>query len=271
MKKIIKVILTPIISILILLTITTIVLSQTILNQNYITKILEKNNYKNKVYNSIKNEYQKLSPTLHIGEEDSKLEEVITKKIVEKDINTTIYNIYHNKEIKVSTEKLEQQIDDKINSLLIKNNITPTKEEQQALKELKINMTDIYTNHMIYSKKYISKLPFYLKKANKSLKIITIVLTVICISFIILLQKLITNKKEKIINIGIAFLTTFFISLIIFFLFKNKIDNILIINKYLSQIIIYIMKDIATKILIYSAVIGIIGLIGIIIKVEDQQ
>ena len=92
-------------SILLFLIISTLVLSNTILNQKYLIKAIEKNNYSTKVYNSIKNEYIKLSPSLNIKEQNSHLEEIINEEIVKKDIKNLINSIYTNKNIYITNKR----------------------------------------------------------------------------------------------------------------------------------------------------------------------
>ena len=269
-KKVINSLISMIISCLIFLLILTIVSSNTILSKNYVKKVLEKNNYYQLTLNRINSEFESYAPQVHIEEEETKLDDICNLKMVTNEVNKVIDSIYDNKKIKVNTKELNELLDNKIKKMLESHNVTASESELKDLEEWKSAITGSYKNEIIYTEKYIKKLPKYYKFINSMLPTIQKVLIFLIILFTIILV-LYNKKKELIKNIGISFLTTSFIACILKITCQNRFNYIIILSERFSKILIYVLKDVLTKITITGVILGILGLIGIIIGIESDK
>ena len=269
MKKIITSIISIITSCLLILLVCLITISNTIFKKEYTIKILEKNNYPNKVYQSIKKEMENYIPQLHIGEEEISLDNIMTEELVKEDIYHLIESIYDNKKLQTNTEKIKKELDIKINEELNKYNRIPTSSEEKTIEEIKNNIINDYKSKVFISEKYITpiqkKYQIIKSIANKAL----ILISLAYIMFISLL--LIIRKKERAKWFSITTLTTSIILVSIPYLIIEKIKHILIINENLSEILIITMKDIFTKINTIGMILGIVSIITLIIGVEKVK
>ena len=243
--------------------------SNTILSEKYVKKVLNKNNYYELTYNTIKEDFENYTPQLRIGENETSLDDIIDKKSVEIAINDLIKSIYHNKKITIDTSNVEEKLNTKIENALREYNRIPNTEEQKALEEFKKEIITVYKNQILYSEKHISKLPNIYQKINNlvpSIKGILLFLIVIFVVAMIIIQN---DRKQSIKNMGIILLTTGILNIIIKYLCIDRISHILILNENISRVFVYIIRDILTKIATLGIILGIVGLIGIIIGVGE--
>ena len=237
-KKVIISIINMIVATLLFLVICTDLFSNTILNVKYIKKTLEKNNYYELTYSTIKEDLAGYAPQLHIGDDETILDDIVDKKQVKQEVNNLIDSIYYNKRITVDISNVEKKLDDKITNSLNKYNIVPNTEEQKSLQKFKDTITGAYKNQILYSEKYIKKLPKNYQRINNLVPSIIKLLIFFIVIFIIVMILIQKNSKEFIKNIGLIFLTTGILSAIIKYLCIDRISHILILNENISRVFI---------------------------------
>ena len=96
----------------------------TILNENYLIKQLEKNNYYNNLYTSINEEMSYY--IIQSGLEEEVLENIYTKEMVTNSVNNLIKNFYTGKKLTIDTTLLKENLNNNITNYLSKNNIVIT-------------------------------------------------------------------------------------------------------------------------------------------------
>ena len=270
MKKVISSIISIIASSLLVVLIALITISQTVLKEEYVKKVLNNNNYIDKVYKSINKELDNYIPQLHIGDEDITLDNIVTKEMVTKDINNLISAIYNNKKIITSQSEIKKKLDIMINTQLNKYNRIPTKEEAKTIEEIKNNMINEYKMRVVFSEKYIPKVSKYYLVINNitslAIKII-LPLYIIVLGILFLINK---KKKDYLKWIPISLLTTSVLSIAIKYIITAKISHILLLNENISEIIKIILKEIVTQIAVIGIILGIVSIILLILKVEEE-
>ena len=126
-KKILIIITTILLSSTLVSIVFIFIISNTLLNINYIKKVLEKNDYYKKTENRIKEELSSYAPQLHVDDEVINLDNICDLEMIKTDINTTIDNIYNNKQITIDKNKIIDKLTTRINELLNKHHKTPSK------------------------------------------------------------------------------------------------------------------------------------------------
>ena len=267
MKKIISSLLSILSSSLLVIVICLLTISQTVLNKEYIKTTFNKNKYQDKVYQSVTQEINKYIQQLHIGEEDISLDKIITKKMVNSDINSLLDTIYNNKKLKTSGKEIKKNLDIVINAELNKYNRIPTKEEEKSLEEIKNNIIKDYKIRVIFSEKYINESQKYYQKIVKITKLSLKVL--IPINIISIISLILINRKDTIKWLAVTLITSAIILIAIKYLIIPKFSHILILTENISEIMIIIIKEIMNKISLIGIILGIVSIITLIIKVEE--
>lgn len=262
-KKTIIILNEIVLTIFFLLLLTVLVFKKTIGDKKYLLSTLEKNNYYEEIYHHSKSTIEGYTFQLGLTEDD--LSNLYSKEKVKNDIDTLINGIYDNKEIKINTEEINQKINDIIINRLKENNRTPSLTEQQAIKQLQDNVSEVYQNEIAYSLKYILKLKQIYQKINFWINKVIGLLIIINLILIIILYFL--NKKSKtfIKSISKSILATGIIFILIKILLINKFQHLVILNSILSKLIIFIINDIFKTVFTIGIVLSLISIIGIII------
>ena len=241
------------------------ILSMTIGNKKYILSMLDKTNYYKEIY------YDSISfiegETIQLGLEKNQIQKIITEKQVEKDIRNLINCIYDNKELEINKESLSLNLENLIKEKLKENNRVATEEELTAIKNLKNQIESGYENKIIYSKKYILKIRNYyhnmLQYSNKILFLL-FSLELFLISLLLFLNKKLTKFNKE---LGISFLSVFFLIFLVKILIQHKFQRISIFSRIFSKLVIAIINSLFQYLLIIGGILGIIGLMMIIIGV----
>ena len=230
----------------------------TILNENYLIKHLEKNNYYDELYKSIKEEMSYY--IIQSGLDEEVLENIYTKEMITEETNNLINNFYKGKELTINTEKVADNLNSNIEKYLLKNNIMV--DDKSALDRFVDEMIIIYDKEIRLSK----KINTIQSKFNKLDNIIDILFIVLLISILII--GIISHIFYKRIIFTIPTLSTSILLLLGEFLLYNRIDvkNIIFWNDNVSTIIKSILFDISNYIKTESKILIIIGIITFIIE-----
>lgn len=239
------------------------ILSSTILNKNYTISMLEKNDYYKETYNTIVENFDNY--IMQSGLEKSALENLFDEEKVKQDVSQVIDAIYENKEIKIDTQSIRQELDNRINKVLEQNNRIAGHEEKESIKEFEDVIVNAYANGVSFSKEYVEKVGGVFPKieqAATSAKIICAIIAVVLLALIIVINK---NIKQNLKCIGTSILASGILLCIVKLFIGDKVQNILILSKAFSETIKSMVYNIANTFLVVGIITIIIGVIMIII------
>lgn len=239
---------------------------QTLGNKDYLLSILQKNNYSEQIYQFSISKVE--GEIVSLGLSKEKIEKIYTKEKVEKDINNVILSFYQNKEIKIDTTSITDNLDNMITKKVQENNRSITLDEQQAIDKLKTQVATLYETNILYSKKYLSQIQKIFLKIFSLRKVFILSNTTIFLILTILLFLLTKKKSYFSKSFGIATLTTSFVFLLIKFFFQSKFQKIVIFSPCFSKVIVSIINDIFQKMTVSAIILGIFSLLLIILGVN---
>ena len=239
---------------------------QTLGNKDYLLSILQKNNYSEQIYQFSISKVEGEIVSLGLSKEE--IEKIYTKEKVEKDINNVILSFYQNKEIKIDTTSITDNLDNIITKKVQENNRSITLDEQQAIDKLKTQVATLYETNILYSKKYLSQIQRIFLKIFSLRKVFILSNTTIFLILTILLFLLTKKKSYFSKSFGIATLTTSFVFLLIKFFLQSKFQKIVIFSPCFSKVIVSIINDIFQKMTVSAIILGIFSLLLIILGVN---
>lgn len=224
------------------------ILSQTILKEEFIEGLLNKNNYYSKIYNEIIEIFK--NNTIQSGLEENVLDGIITEEKVENDVKLLIKNIYGKEETSINIEMVKAKLEENINQKIKENNKKVNQEEQKNIDAYVKTITDIYSNGIIYAKQYIPKIQNIISNIQKNLVKIEVITYAVSILLIIIL--FIMNKEESLNYLSIASISTGMLLIMpkILVSLSLKIENILLFNKAFSNVVIDGIENIMLRFLI---------------------
>lgn len=218
------------------------IFSNTILDKQYIMRLLEKNNYYEKIYYSIEDGFKNY--IMQSGLEESILDNLYDRKKVNEDINMVINTIYDGTSINVNTDSIVQKLDNRINSILKQNNRIPEKQEKEEIKIFEDAIATTYVDEITYSAEAIKEISNVFMKIQLLLPNIKIVLIGMIIILLALIVAISRNVLKIVNAIGIMFLAVGIINVAIKLLIKDRVHNILILNSAFSMSIIDLINSI---------------------------
>lgn len=228
----------------------------TLMNENYILKQLEKNNYYEKLHKSIKQEMSYY--IVQSGLSKEVLDNIYTKEMIKDEVNNLIINFYNNKELKINTEEVSNNLNKNIQAYLLKNNIVA--DDQEALNRFVDEMIKIYKNEIIITD-HISSFQNTFIKLDDFINILFNALVIMIPVLGILL-----HLFYKRIIFTIPSISTSVLLFLGNYSFFNRVDvkNILFWNENISEIIkniLWSIKDLINKEAIILIICGIITFI----------
>lgn len=268
-KKILNHLLMFLLAICFFLLILCLIFSKTIFSKNYMLKVLEDNNYYEKVFYNINDTLK--GYTIQSGLDVSIIDSLYDEKKVVEDINILIDGIYENKEIKIDTLIIEKRLNNIINNKIELNHQILTKEDREAIKSFVTTVSDVYRDEIIFSKDVILEIQKNYSKLNDILLRIIYIFIIIIISFFIFIIFLNQNIKEIIKKISISLLTTAILLVCVKIFLFDKFQHILIINSIFSKTLISLINNILNIIFKNGIIIGIVGLLGSIISIDYKK
>lgn len=247
---------------MIILSIMTLILSlitllkYTVMNEEYLLKQLEKNNYYEKLHKSIKQEMSYY--IIQSGLTDEVLNDIYSEEMIETEVKNIIINYYNNKELKVDTQKVSDNLNKNIQNYLLKNNIVA--DDQEALDRFVEEMVKIYDQEIKISNAIEKTQDKFIQLDNLIDKLFIILIITIPLLGIIL------HIFYKRIIFTIPTISTSILLFLGTYLFFHRIDvkNILFWNENVSEIIksvLWSIKDYITKEAIILLIIGVIAFV----------
>ncbi len=261
MRKIISYFFSICAAILLILSICLCIVSNTVLNSNFLLKKLEENDYYNLIDINIKSEIE--GYTKQSGLDAEVFEEIYSKDDLKEDINSMVISMYNGETVNLNGNILEENLRNKINIYIELNNISLNQNEQKRIDEFVQKIVDIYVKEVSH--------PVYLDTASKIIinarKIIELIINPMYIA-VGVLEILIFIINIKHLNEGISFIAlsmliaSFFLILtVIIFNWKVKVDYIIVLNTTFTLLVISILKEILQKTIITCIIITGIAVI----------
>ena len=262
-KKILRIIVKGL-NILLMLSLITVLtfsifIKSTVLNKEYITKMLENTNYFANIYSIVRSDFENY--IYQSGLDIKVLDGIIDQGTIQRDTIRIIDNIYLNKNEELDLKEFEQNLRDNIGKYLKEQGYFMDIQTQSNINEF-INTIE---------KSYIKSISSYSsvenqikQHINKIKNIINFAIIVSIIVLIILLILWIIFLKKSIINLlSIALLSLSFMVLLIGNLIKSNIEynNISIINDGISITMRGFIDKTLIDLNILSAIYIFIGII----------
>ena len=225
------------------------ILLLTIFNESYILELLENNNYYQELYLNTKEEVSNYLE--QSGLEENILDNVITKDNIKKTIITTLDNLYTNKEIKIDTSSIEDDLTKRINDYIKTNNIQV--ENKNSVKTLISKLVSIYKEEISYNNTFEKVRPLF-NKIHLLSKIVLVLSIIISI-----ITYLINRYLFKDRNIIVSLFTNGILLIGLVLYIKNiiSINDITFYNESISNI----LKEFINSILTHINLIGLISII----------
>lgn len=258
-KKIISYLLTFVLIVLLVVSVAITIVSKTILSEKYILGVLDKNNYYTEMYHEILESFK--DNTIQSGLDETILDGVMTEEQVKKDIQSLIHYLYTGTKMSIDTEGVKTRLQEKINQVIQENNKKVNSSEQQEIDIYVNTIANIYSDGIAYAEKYIPTIQSVLSKIQNTLTRVQMIPYVAIIVVAILLLAI--NKKESLKYFSIASISTgiLFIILKIIESSTMRIQNILILNKAFSNVLINAIQNIMFIFLFVGIIFSIIGII----------
>ena len=259
-KKIVSYILVFVIIIALLASIILGTLSLTILNEKFALNILSKNAYYSKMYNEIIETFK--NNTIQSGLSDEVLEGIISQDKVKSDINMVVSYLYGSSDkIDIDLESVRIKLQKNIDRQIEENNKVTNEEELEAIDKYINTITDIYSNGIIYSNKYVEQAQKVIKKANGIINKLSILAFAITVFLVLILIAI--NGKRVCKYLAISFFATGFLLMLIkaFEVSAMKINSVLILNKAFSEFAISLIEYTILSLLVCGIILCIIALI----------
>lgn len=247
--KIIKTILNIILSFSLILIIIAISLvnnlDNKILNKNYMLSKLDEVQVYLQISREVKSGFENY--IYQSGLPEDTIENLATEEIIKKDVNSIIDYIYDGTEIKISSEKVQEELDNKINKYVESQDIKLNNQGKSNIKKFETLIVNEYDKNVNVSDLMYEKVHDGIQKIDninsKIGKLPIIAITVVIILLIII------NIKDLLVAInyiGISLLSSgILLTLGVNLIFKNvDIDNLLILANSISSVISSITKDI---------------------------
>ncbi|MCI8309864.1 MAG: hypothetical protein HFJ45_06790 [Clostridia bacterium] len=255
-KKVITFILNFLLIILGISTFIIIIISKTVLNEEYLKSVLVTNNFYQRAYDDIKDDFENY--TMQSGLELDILDSLVSKEKVTNDINKRLDSIFNLENFEVDTNSIKEELNSRINNILVENNRVLEESEKTSIEKYENAIVDSYKSGILYGKQL--HIPSDL--VSKYLKY-----TVISMIVLILLIIIINRKIKTILNsCGVILLPIGIIISLVKPLVLHRVQNILMLDQKFSNCLVFVLNDIVEKCFKYGIVIAIVGMLFIIIS-----
>lgn len=242
------------------------ILENKILNKNYILSKIEETEFYLQVAREVDSGFEKY--IYQSGLPEDIIKDLYTEDILKNDINSFVDALYDGTDVKISDSIIRKTLDTRINEYLVSENKTLNTQGRKNVEKFEDLIVQEYKDNInsyesVYKEghKILQKISNVLEKV----KFIPIILIIIVIIILI-----INNLKNllQVINYGCISLLSLGILInsgISIIFSKIDIDNIVLITKSLSNLLINISKEILYNCLDYAHLFIAIGISGIII------
>lgn len=258
-RKIISYILSAIVVTLMSVTIILAMINNVIFSKSNVKKHMNKVDYYTEISNIIKDSVNNY--IMQSGFDESIMDSVIPKEKINNDIDKVIDAIYEGKEIDISTEEIRANLDKNVQQYIQQNNYKVDDQTKKDIAKFEDKIESIYENSITYSKNAVKQVVSYFKMAKRITR-----LALIAVSILLIIFAFITYKINR-ASFGISLLATGIIC--IFFKCYSglniAVNNILMINKTFSNLMINLINQVVQYIFISGIILTVLGIVFIII------
>lgn len=237
------------------------IVTQTVLNKNYIIQKMEETNFYSETYKLVQSNFEKYIE--QSGFEENILENICTEEKVKQDINLMISNIYEgaNKTIDIT------EISDNLNANIDKLNIRDSK-NQKAIEQFVEHICQEYTDTLVHTKYENDINKFYKEIVIKKDKIEKILIIAMVIDVIVILIVNNKNIEKDFQSIGTAIFSSSAFELIACQIINLRVSikGIKIFNDAFSDMIVAIIQNVISKVVSFGIATLMIAIILIIIN-----
>ena len=237
------------------------IVTQTVLNKNYIIQKMEETNFYSETYKLVQSNFEKYIE--QSGFEENILENICTEEKVKQDINLMISNIYEgaNKTIDIT------EISDNLNANIDKLNIRDSK-NQKAIEQFVEHICQEYTDTLVHTKYENDINKFYKEIVIKKDKIEKIVIIAMVIDVIVILIVNNKNIEKDFQSIGTAIFSSSAFELIACQIINLRVSikGIKIFNDAFSDMIVAIIQNVISKVVSFGIATLMIAIILIVIN-----
>lgn len=258
-RKIISYILSVIVVILMSVTIMLAMINNVIFSKSNVKKHMNKVDYYTEISNIIKDSANNY--IMQSGFDESIMDSVIPKEKINNDIDKVIDAIYEGKEIDISTEEIRANLDENVQQYIKQNNYKVDNQTQKDIAKFEDKIESIYENSITYSKNAVKQVVSYFKMAKRITR-----LALIAVSILLIIFAFITYKINR-ASFGISLLATGIICIFIkcYSGLNIAVNNILMINKTFSNLMINLINQVVQYIFISGIILTVLGIFFIII------
>lgn len=237
--------------------------SSTILSEQYILSKLEETDYYNKIYESVKSNFENY---IHqSGLEETVLENIVSKEKVRKDTKIIISNLYNGLEQKIDTQEIRDNLNKNIKETLGEQNITKT--QQNSIDTFVDHICNEYTDtmsHFSYEKQINQVYQKVIKYIDLAKKVLLITIGLAILLLLVLNLKRI-YKFVSLLGISLTTTGTFLVIVNLFINSKVKVQTITILNDAISDTVRSVLAEILHMIMNNGSIMLITGILLIII------
>lgn len=237
------------------------IVTQTVLNKNYIIQKMEETNFYSETYKLVQSNFEKYIE--QSGFEENILENICTEEKVKQDINLMISNIYEGANKTIDTT----EISDNLNANIDKLNIRDSK-NQKAIEQFVEHICQEYTDTLVHTKYENDINKFYKEIVIKKDKIEKIVIIALVIDVIVILIVNNKNIEKDFQSIGTAIFSSSAFELIACQIINLRVSikGIKIFNDAFSDMIVAIIQNVISKVVSFGIATLMIAIILIIIN-----
>lgn len=264
-KKIVQIIMAFFLSILILANFLMVLVSQTVLQKEYVLAKVEEVGYEEKIQTDLKNGFENYQ--YQSGLPASVFENLYTRSSLQADIYCVVNAIYENEEVQVNSEEVRNKLEANIQQYLSENQIVLKEAELQNIQDFENIIVNVYENRVNSVADYLDTIQKVLQKAKEIAKIAQIGLIVTLAVFLLIgLVAQMRSLSEFVNQLAIALLSSGVILILLQKVIHQEIDiqHILLLNQSFSDFVKYILFDLMNEINFYGMVFAIVGFCGII-------
>ena len=244
------------------------ILNTKILNKDYILQKMSETEFNLQIAREVEAGFEKY--IYQSGLPEDTIQNLFTEDMIEKDVNTLVNALYDGTEISLSSEEVKTNLDNKINQYIQSQNMNLNEQGKNNIIKFEDLIVNEYINNINVSNKlYENGYEIISEVKNINNKIGNIPLIILVVLIVIMI---IVNLKDLLLAInflGISSLTigTLF-KMSTSIIFSNvEIDDLVLITKSISNLIISILKENLYKISDYGNIFIICGITGILISV----
>ncbi len=271
-KTILNIILSFLLIILIAIFLATNILENKILNREYIITKLEENEFYSQVSREIENGFENY--IYQSGLPEDTIKDLFTDEMIKNDINSIVNKLYDNTDINLSSEKVSENLNKKIDDYLNLEGIKINNQGKENIKKFENLIINEYTKNINVSNTLYEKGHEGIEILNKiDSKIGNIPIFAIIVVLILLVIVNIKNLLGAINYFGISLLSLgILIKLGVNLIFNNiKLDNLVILTQSLSSILTNIIKDILYGLSDNANIFIVAGITAIIVTAILQN